>query len=81
MAKLTRAGSGFIKYGDELINLIGYKGITKIDEMDDSMIGFTPFIPSNEDLENGVEGTWVITYETVSERDEDFKLIETVLAD
>ncbi|OKS88205.1 hypothetical protein RG47T_3669 [Mucilaginibacter polytrichastri] len=45
------------------------------------MIGFTPFIPSNEDLENGVEGTWVITYETVSERDEDFKLIETVLAD
>ncbi|MFD1258547.1 hypothetical protein ACFQ3S_17200 [Mucilaginibacter terrae] len=79
MAKFTKAGLGFIKLDDELINLKAYREITKLDEFDDIMIGFTPFMPSKEDWESGVEGSWVVSYETADERDEDFQLIEEVL--
>lgn len=81
MAKLTKVGSGFIKFDGDLINLKAFQQIKKIEEVDDYMISFTPYIPSKENWDSGVDGSWVIPYSTAEERDEDFQVIEKVLQD
>jgi len=79
MAILTAAGSGFVKYDEELLNLKGFREIGKYNEGSDYTISFTPFMPLKEDWESNVAGTWHISYDSSDDRDKDFQLIEEVL--
>lgn len=85
MSKIKNVGSGFISLNESLLNLRAFKEIKKeylSFEVDDDQyfsISFTPINPKLEDLENGVEGTWLIRYSDEKERDDDFDTIQESL--
>jgi hypothetical protein len=87
--RIISAGNGFIKLDDELINLSEYLSIKKEnmglnEDPDENMahaIKFTPKVPTKENTENGVDGSWFITYKQENEIDfiEDFDAIQYAL--
>ncbi len=87
MAKFQKVGSGFVKYGDTLMNLKSYKEITNagiaFQDWQPSGIKFTPIQPLKEDFENNVDGSFYITYsaDEAKELEQDFILIQEILAD
>ena len=87
MAKFQKVGSGFIKYGDTLMNLKSYEEITNagiaFQDWKPGGIKFTPIQPLKEDFENNVDGLFYITYsaDESKELEQDFILIHEVLAD
>ena len=92
MSKIKAIGNGFVQIGEALINLKAYKNIAKgtfgIGEDPDGKSAFgitlTPLTPTQENIENGVDGTFFITTYTFEESDDfeaDFELIITALKD
>jgi len=82
MSKITKAGSGFVKIDGHLINLKDFKSIKKVNQGigDDAMIGIevTPNKPSQEDIDNGVDGSYFISMydeNSLAEMDEDYQTI------
>jgi hypothetical protein len=85
MSRIKNAGGGFIDLDGGLLNLKAFKEIKKeylgyeADEGKDFSISFTPLSPSKDDFENGVEGTWHVSYSDEKERDSDFERIKESL--
>lgn len=85
MSKIKNVGSGFISLNESLLNLRAFKEIKKeylgfeVDDDQYFAISFTPISPKLEDLENGVEGTWLVSYSDEKERDDDFDTIQESL--
>lgn len=85
MNRITKTGNGFISLDGTLLNLKAFKSIKKeylgYDTQDGKgfSIAFTPITPSKENIENGVEGTWHVTYIEEKQRDEDFEVIQESL--
>jgi hypothetical protein len=92
MAKIKLIGKGFIQFEDTLINLLAYKEIDKytfgLDEDPEGNsaygITFTPLTPTEDDVKNGVDGTFFLTEYTEEEKEEfeaDFETILSALKD
>lgn len=90
MSKIKAVGNGFIQREETLINLKGYLKIEKYnfgydeDPEGNSAYGitFTPLITSEEDIKNGVDGSFMLTTYTFDEKEEfekDFDLIISAL--
>lgn len=92
MAKIQVIGNAFIQHGETLINLKAYKKIAKdtfgmFDDPDGNSafrITFTPLTPTQENIDNGVDGTFSLTTYTLEEKEEfeeDYELIISALKD
>ncbi|GEM_PF-3079266 len=68
MHRITIVGNGSILLDGDLLNLKVFKDIKKeyfglqTQGGKDFSISFTPITPTKENIENGVEGTWQVTY-------------------
>lgn len=77
MRRIKPAGKGFVSLDGGLINLNEYKSIRPeiLGLFEDPTgndvyaIAFTPLNPSHENIKNGVDGTWLITYKENEKRD------------
>lgn len=84
--RIKPAGKGFVKVDNNLLNLNEYKAISRnplnYNEDPDQRIfysiGFTPNQPTPKDIENGVDGTWFISYHDEKDKKDfeaDFKTL------
>lgn len=92
MGKIKLIGDCFIKVEETLYNLKEYSKIERHyfgydeDPEENSAFGInlTPIMPSEEDLKNGVDGTFFITLYTLEQEndfEEDYEKIITALKD
>lgn len=92
MGKIKYAGNGFIQKGETLINLIEYKKIEKYnfghneDPDGNSAFGIilTPITPSEENVRNGVDGSFFIatyTFDEENDFEEDYAVVNSALKD
>jgi hypothetical protein len=87
MTRIKNIGNGFISLDGDPINLKEFKEIKKeqlglfdADNDEYYAIAFTPSQTKPEDHENGVDGTWHVTYQDENLRDKDFEEIEKCLS-
>lgn len=86
MTRIKNIGNGFISLDGDPINLETFKeikkenlGIFDAENEEYYAIAFTPKHKKPEDLENGVDGTWLLTYQDEKIRDKDLEEIEKCL--